>query len=167
MAVAQPISACSKIESPPKNASFVKKWIALIQRTPTIFGNCSFDLKVYNAQRAGFSAVIIFNSESDNLIKMSSTGLYNIRIPSVFVGHSSGLSLMSAFTYLNKTLIDIDNDDTDFTYLLVPFICVVTICSVVAISFFVRALPSYFNLNLFLNFFYAGCEICHSFLQDT
>ena len=136
MVVAQPLYACGKIERPP-NVSFNTNWIALIQRTPSIIGNCSFDLKVYNAQRAGFNAVIIFNSESDNLIKMSSTGLFNVKIPAVFVGHSSGLSIMSSFTYANKTLVVIDDDDTNIGYLIIPFICVVAVCSLIAISFFV------------------------------
>lgn len=136
--LANPIGACSKIEKP-LNVSFVDpdKWIVLIQRTPTIFGNCSFDLKVYNAQQAGFKAVIIYNSESDNLIKMSSSGLYKIKIPSVFIGHSSGIDIASYFTYANKTYVIITDDDTDLNYLLLPFICVVTICFIIAISIFV------------------------------
>lgn len=124
------------MERPP-NVSYVdpKKWIALIQRTPN--GNCSFDVKVLNAQKAGFSAVIIYNSDSDNLIKMSSSGKYSIKIPSVFVGHSTGLEISYFFTYENKTFVLITNDDTDLNYLLLPFVTVVSICFIVAICIFV------------------------------
>ena len=137
--MAKPISACSPIEPPPANVSYVdpKQWIALVLRTPSATGNCSFDLKVYYAQKAGFAAVIVYNSESDNLIKMSSSGLYNIRIPSVFVGHSSGLELARYYSYENRTYVIINNDDNDFNYLMVPFIIVISICFFVAIVLFV------------------------------
>lgn len=126
------------MESPP-NISYIdsKKWIALIMRTPSVYGNCSFDLKVYNAQRAGFSAVIIYNSESNNLIKMSSSGGLSILIPSVFVGHSNGEEIGIKYTYLNRTTAVIYNDDSDIDYLLVPFISVVSICFLIAVCIFV------------------------------
>ena len=138
IAVANPLGGCSKMDSPPANVSYVdpKKWIALIVRTPTVIGNCSFDIKVLNAQRAGFSAVIIYNSESDNLIKMSSNGFYSIKIPSVFIGHSNGLELKNFYTYTNKTYVVISNDDGDLNYLLIPFISVVSICFLVAVCIF-------------------------------
>lgn len=125
---------------PPPNVSYVdpKKWIALIMRTPSLFGNCSFDLKVHNAQRAGFSAVIIYNSESDNLIKMSSSGSFSILIPAVFVGHSSGVEIGQYYTYANRTYAVIYNDDSDINYLLIPFISVVSICFLIAVCIFVR-----------------------------
>lgn len=147
IALAKPIGACSPIERPP-NVSFVdaNKWIALVQRTPSATGNCSFDLKVYYAQQAGFAAVIVFNSESDNLIKMSSSGRFNIKIPSVFVGHSSGIDLATYYTYENRTYVIINNEENDFNYLMIPFIVVVSICFLIAIALFV----SFFLLLLLL-----------------
>lgn len=141
LVVAKPISGCSKIEPPP-NISYIESnsWIALIQRTPSIFGNCSFDVKVHNAQLAGYSAVIIFNSESDKLIKMSSSGYYNIKIPSFFTGHSSGIELSQSFTYENRTLAVLSNDDSDLNYLLIPFVSVISVCFLIAISIFVLKL---------------------------
>lgn len=125
---------------PPINISESKKWIALIIRTPSVFGNCSFDLKIYNAQRAGFSAAIIYNSESDSLIKMSSSGGFSIVIPSVFIGHSNGKTIGQEYTYLNNTYAVIYNDDSEISYLLVPFISVVGICFLIAICIFVSIL---------------------------
>lgn len=135
---AEPLHGCTAISRPP-NVSFVepKQWIALIMRTPTKYGNCSFDLKVYNAQNAGYSAVIIYNSESDSLIRMSSSSAFKIVIPSVFIGKSSGILIDSAYTYKNRTLVIITNDDADLSYLLIPFICVVSVCFIIAISIFV------------------------------
>lgn len=126
------------MEKPP-NVSFVDpdQWIVLIKRTPTVFGNCSFDLKVHNAQIAGYKAVIIYNSESDNLIKMSSSGKYDIQIPSVFISLSDGLDIASFYTYKNRTYVVINNDDDNLNYLLIPFICVVAVCFIIAISIFV------------------------------
>jgi hypothetical protein len=139
IAVADPEDGCGKMARPPPNISYVdpSKWIALIKRSPSRFGNCSFDVKVLNAQNAGFSAVIIYNSESDNLIKMSSNGMIPIQIPSVFVGHSTGLEISKYFTYMNKTYALINNDDSDLNYLLIPFVSVVTICFLVAVCIFV------------------------------
>lgn len=132
-----PLDGCSKIQAPP-NVSFVdpSKWIALIQRTPSIFGNCSFDVKVHNAQQAGYAAVIIYNSESDNLIKMSSSGRYNIKIPSVFVGHSDGLELRENYNYKNGTFVSLTND-SDLSYFLIPFVSVICICFLTAVCIFV------------------------------
>lgn len=71
---------------------------------------------------------------------MSSSGQFKITIPSVFVGKSSGILIDSAYTYKNKTLVIITNDDADLSYLLIPFICVVSICFVIAISIFVSVI---------------------------
>jgi E3 ubiquitin-protein ligase RNF13 len=122
----------------PPNVSYVdpKSWIALIQRSGSK-SNCTFDLKVYNAQQAGYSAVIVYNFGSDNLIKMSSSGLYSIKIPAVFVGESSGTEIKKYFTYHNKTYVRITSDDADLNYLIIPFVCVVSICFIVAIFIFV------------------------------
>jgi hypothetical protein len=137
--VALPEDGCGRMARPPPNISYVDpgKWIALIKRSPSRFGNCSFDVKVLNAQSAGFAAVIIYNSESDNLIKMSSNGMVPILIPSVFVGHSTGLEISKYFTFVNKTYAIINNDDSDLNYLLIPFVSVVTICFLVAICIFI------------------------------
>lgn len=137
IAIAKPLDGCTRIERPP-NVSYVNphSWIALIQRTPGSRSNCTFDLKVYNAQQAGYSVVIIYNVESDTLIKMSSSGLYSIKIPSVFVGQTTANEIKAFFTYQNKTYVRINNDDADFNYLLIPFVCVVSVCFLVAIFIF-------------------------------
>ena len=52
-------------------------------------------LKVLNAQLAGYSAVIIFDNENQDLIQMSGDGT-EITIPSVFVQERTGAELLSA-----------------------------------------------------------------------
>ncbi len=65
--------------------------IALIER-----GECEFSVKTFNAQNAGASGVIIFNSEvgGENLVRMAGgTNAENVTIPAVFVRRSTGLGM--------------------------------------------------------------------------
>jgi hypothetical protein len=82
---------------------------------------------------------------------MSSSGAFRILIPSVFVGRSSGYLIESSYTYKNRSLIIITNDDADLSYLLIPFICVISVCFIVAISIFVSVL--FFFFFFFFNFY--------------
>nr|XP_026260038.1 E3 ubiquitin-protein ligase ZNRF4 [Urocitellus parryii] len=87
---AKPANACQPIEGPrPGNRSLGA--IALIRRY-----DCTFDLKVLNAQRAGFEAAIVHNVRSDDLVRMAH--VYEdlrrqIAIPSVFVGEAASQDL--------------------------------------------------------------------------
>ncbi|XP_069914786.1 E3 ubiquitin-protein ligase ZNRF4 [Oryctolagus cuniculus] len=87
---AKPANACQPIEGPPlANGSLGA--IALIRRY-----DCTFDLKVLHAQRAGFEAAIVHNVRSDDLVRMAH--VYEdlrrqIAIPSVFVGEAASQDL--------------------------------------------------------------------------
>ncbi|KAM9103956.1 E3 ubiquitin-protein ligase ZNRF4 [Megaptera novaeangliae] len=87
---ARPANACHPIEGPrPGNGSLGA--IVLIRRY-----NCTFDLKVLHAQRAGFQAAIVYNVRSDDLVLM--VHVYEdlrrqITIPSVFVGEATSQDL--------------------------------------------------------------------------
>lgn len=64
---------------------------ALIKRGPRAPDNCSFGLKVFHAQTAGFAGAIIYDyDEDDNLVHMDYTGPLNINISSVFVSLKDG-----------------------------------------------------------------------------
>nr|XP_010347805.2 E3 ubiquitin-protein ligase ZNRF4 [Saimiri boliviensis boliviensis] len=87
---AKPANACQPIEAPRRGNRSLGA-IALIRRY-----DCTFDLKVLNAQRAGFKAVIVHNVHSDDLVSM--THVYEdlrgqIAIPSVFVGEAASQDL--------------------------------------------------------------------------
>ena len=70
---------------------------------------------------------------------MSSSGHFPISIPSVFIGHTNGLELLRHYTYEhNRTYVVLNNDDDpDLSYLLIPFVCVVSVCFLVAMCIFV------------------------------
>ncbi|XP_063157882.1 E3 ubiquitin-protein ligase RNF167 isoform X2 [Candoia aspera] len=91
---AKPANACLPLEAPPSNRSV---FIALVRRY-----NCSFDIKVYHAQQAGFLGVIVHNVGSDDLLNMvweDEDLRRRITVPSVFTGETAATYLRSLFTY--------------------------------------------------------------------
>ncbi|MEN8238727.1 MAG: PA domain-containing protein [Actinomycetota bacterium] len=66
--------------------------IALIQR-----GACTFSSKINNAEAAGYDGVVVFNdaARGDALVTMGGTAT---NLPGVFVGHSTGLTIMGVAT---------------------------------------------------------------------
>ena len=59
-----PPFACHDIKEPPNITGYNGNWIVLVSRY-----NCSFEIKVRMAQKAGYDAVIIHNVNSDELGK--------------------------------------------------------------------------------------------------
>lgn len=89
LVVSRPINGCTPLDPPPPlPPSFdpnTTKFIALIKRY-----ECNFDIKVLNAQQAGFNAAIIHNVFSDTLLNMNysnGTIAEQIEIPSVFTSY--------------------------------------------------------------------------------
>ena len=58
---------------------------------------CTFEDKVKNAMRANYSAAIIYNYKSDDLIPMG--GASDDVIPSVFIGYTDATRLIRDYTY--------------------------------------------------------------------
>ena len=64
---ADPPTACQDIKGPPNSSEYDgNNWIVLIARL-----NCTFEVKIRNAQRAGYSAAIVHNVNSNELGKIS------------------------------------------------------------------------------------------------
>lgn len=64
--------------------------IALIER-----GVCAFSQKLTNALNAGATAAIVYNSEAGGDVLIEMGGLAPVALPSVFVGRTTGLTLMA------------------------------------------------------------------------
>ncbi|OWR52220.1 RING finger protein 13 [Danaus plexippus plexippus] len=58
----EPRDGCSVLEKPPLDENFTGKWVVLIARY-----NCSFEVKIRNAQEAGFDCAIVHNVNSSEL----------------------------------------------------------------------------------------------------
>ncbi|XP_004865750.1 E3 ubiquitin-protein ligase ZNRF4 [Heterocephalus glaber] len=88
---ARPANACQPIQGPRARGKGSLGAIALIQRY-----DCTFELKVLHAQRAGFEAAIVHNVRSEELVRMAPgfEDLWRqIAIPAVFVGEAASRDL--------------------------------------------------------------------------
>lgn len=128
--------ACGPLGAPPSigyptNAKFV----VIIERGGGI--NCTFEKKVRNAQTSGFDAVIVFNNDGDDLEQMSAKNASGIYIPAVFVGHTTGINLMTFFT---PEVILVINDELPFninTQLILPFSILIGLCFLIMIFYMI------------------------------
>jgi len=125
---ANPDEGCDSIDPAPEDTEHNLPMFAVIAR----YGGCNFEQKVRNAQEANYTAVIIYNINSDKLVPMG--GDDNTLISSVFIGQSDAKLLLERFSYpMNPEVYLLISDDEPFdinAYLL-PFAIVVGICFLV------------------------------------
>ncbi|XP_061492997.1 E3 ubiquitin-protein ligase RNF13 isoform X1 [Rhineura floridana] len=130
----KPENACEPITPPPLKDNSSREFIVLIRRL-----DCNFDIKVLNAQRAGYKAAIVHNVDSDDLISMGSQDidvLKKIDIPSVFIGEASAKSLKEEFTYeKGGHILLIPEFSLPLEYYLIPFLIIVGICLILIVIF--------------------------------
>lgn len=128
---AKPENACVPIAPPPSNTSLMD-FIVVIRR----YG-CNFDVKVLQAQLAGYKAAIVHNVDSDQLLSMRWSNdeiRRQITIPSVFIGTHASQLMKSLFTYdKGAYVILIPDFSFPLGYYLIPFTGVVGIVIIVMI----------------------------------
>ncbi|KAM6963274.1 E3 ubiquitin-protein ligase RNF13 [Aplochiton taeniatus] len=133
---ARPENACEPIDPPPLRDNVTGAFIVLIKRF-----ECNFDVKVLNAQKAGYKAAIVHNVDSDDLISMGSNDLdllKQIDIPSVFVGEETANSLKEDYTYEKGSHVVLMPDfSLPLEYYLIPFLIIVGICLILIVVFMI------------------------------
>uniref|UniRef100_A0ACB8FBM8 Uncharacterized protein n=1 Tax=Sphaerodactylus townsendi TaxID=933632 RepID=A0ACB8FBM8_9SAUR len=143
----KPENACEAITPPPLKDNSSRTFIVLIRRL-----DCNFDIKVLNAQRAGYKAAIVHNVDSDELISMGSKDidvLKKIDIPSVFIGESSANSLKEEFSYeTGGHIVLIPEFNLPLEYYLIPFLIIVGICLILIVIFMVGLTPSIWCVDM-------------------
>ncbi|XP_077390109.1 E3 ubiquitin-protein ligase RNF13 [Festucalex cinctus] len=132
---ARPANACEPIEPPPKD-NMTGAFVALIKRF-----DCNFDIKVLNAQKAGYKAAIVHNVDSDDLISMGSNDLdimKQIDIPSVFVSEETANSLKEDYLFDKGGRVVLMPDfSLPLEYYLIPFLIIVGICLILIVVFMI------------------------------
>ncbi|KAK6963119.1 E3 ubiquitin-protein ligase RNF13 [Biomphalaria glabrata] len=132
---ADPPDGCTPLKPPPNmvlNDSYV--WVALISRSI----NCKFTEKVKNAQLANYSAAIVYNNNSEELVHMSGDGK-GIKIPSTFVGSSTGLQLKNKYNYTRQDIIIqiVEDNGPIIDFLVWPFVLVIGICFLIGLVYLI------------------------------
>ncbi|KAI2664054.1 E3 ubiquitin-protein ligase RNF13 [Labeo rohita] len=156
---ARPQNACTPIDPPPvsptpSDPNSTTKYIVLIRRY-----DCNFDIKVFHAQQAGFSAAIVHNMYSNSLLSMgysNDTIAEGIEIPSVFTSYYAS-QILRSFIIPEKGAYVILKPEFSFplSYYLIPF------TGVVGMIIIIMVIILYFNNCIFFSGdSYDVCAIC-------
>lgn len=132
---ARPENACEPIEPPPRD-NLTGAFIVIIKRF-----ECNFDIKVLNAQKAGFKAAIVHNVDSDDLVSMGYNDVdikKQIIIPSVFVSEDTANSLKDDYMYDKGGHVVLMPDfSLPLEYYLMPFLIIVGIFLILIVAFMI------------------------------
>lgn len=154
--LAEPEDACSEIKPAPNKHD---NWFLLAKRYP-----CPFEVKVRNAAKAGFKAVIIYSVEpvkkssplsasaqaqqtsmNNNLQKSQASSSssspvvhYNLYIPTVLISYIDGEDIRQNYLYTEGyTALILPRIPFPFNAYLLPFAIVIIVCLFLMVSFLV------------------------------
>ncbi|GAX82721.1 hypothetical protein CEUSTIGMA_g10147.t1 [Chlamydomonas eustigma] len=143
--VAAPEDACQ----PFTFQDFITPWFALISRQQEYpSSNCTFDVKVMNAQMAGAAAAIVYDNVFENLIIMSKPpGHPSPGIPSVFINQQAGLLLTKLLQVEGQLRVRITPmTGSEWITLLMSLVMVLmALLTFMASFYFVRLSVDWFN----------------------
>ncbi|KAJ8682572.1 hypothetical protein QAD02_018364 [Eretmocerus hayati] len=115
----KPKTACSAVQSPPNDAMYKNyKKLALIELDGHKGDNekCTFEVKVRNAQNAGFDAAVVHYYNSDDYVEMAAKNGNGITIPAVFISGTSALLLEDqVYPYTSGYYVILNNTPGDFS----------------------------------------------------
>jgi hypothetical protein len=150
LALKDPIDACSTIKSPPV-VSHINKWIALIEDNICV-KKCSLEQKVFNAQNAGYAAVIIYSQDftMNELVQRRFNNFnyqYNFEIPTFFTENSNAETLKK-FSFESKSYLRIFKNEflLILDYILIAFIAYTFLFFTIIIIFFSFYVLLFFSL---------------------
>lgn len=129
-----PLDACEPIINGPDPEIAELPTFAIVER-----GGCKFDVKVLNAQAAGFDAVIVYNNEEGHDLVSMYGSAENVLIPAVFVTKSAGETLLAfskeigARCYILPAI-----ENTAWSVMAVSFISLLAVTAVLTTFLFVR-----------------------------
>ncbi|XP_068187013.1 E3 ubiquitin-protein ligase RNF167 [Antennarius striatus] len=126
-----PLNGCTPINPPPSSSDpNSTNFIVLIRRN-----DCNFDLKVLNAQQAGYKAAIVHNVYSDTLLNMNFSNASiaeQIFIPSVFTSEYASKVLKQLIIPGHGTYVILKPEfPFPLSYYLIPFTGVVGLIFIV------------------------------------
>lgn len=129
-----PFDGCSALDNP------VDPYTAIPQFALILRGNCQFDLKVLNAQLAGYAAAIIYDDQDEKeLITMSGRHLWDIQIPAVFVTLDSGRQMLSLLEKLDTIcFLTPAFDNAAWSIMTASFLSLLALCSVLTLFMYIR-----------------------------
>ncbi|XP_021174482.2 E3 ubiquitin-protein ligase RNF167 [Fundulus heteroclitus] len=128
LVMSHPLNGCTTMDPPPPLPTSydanTTKFIALIRRY-----DCNFDIKVFNAQQAGYSAAVVHNVYSDILLSMNfsnKTFAEQIEIPSVFTSYFAARRLEEIISKEKGAYVILKPEFAfPLSYYLIPFTGVV------------------------------------------
>lgn len=132
--MAEPLDACKNLSNKPEHGSDGTSPFVLIIR-----GGCSFEDKVRKAQRAGFSAAIVYDNEDNGVLVAMAGNSGGIKIHAVFVTKASG-QMLEKYAGLPEMKIWLipSFENSAWSIMAISFISLLAMSAVLATCFFVR-----------------------------